>query len=50
MINKNDFTYLDHNFHLFKNRTIQHTYVIILSTSNWGEEIHKLDNYDFKSY
>ncbi len=31
MISKNDFTYMDHNFHLFKNKTIQNTYIIVMS-------------------
>ena len=31
MISKNDFTYIDYNFHLFKNTTIQNTYLIVLS-------------------
>ena len=47
MIAKENFTYIDHNFKLSKNKTIQNTYVIILSTNK------KLDNkkildYDFK--
>jgi len=32
MIAKENFTYIDHNFKLFKNKTIQNTYVIILSS------------------
>ena len=32
MISKEKFTYLDHNFNLYKNVTIQNTYVIILSS------------------
>ncbi len=31
MISKDDFTYMDHNFYLFKNKTIQNTYVIVMS-------------------
>jgi hypothetical protein len=31
MIAKEEFTYIDHNFELYKNKTIQNTYVIILS-------------------
>jgi hypothetical protein len=31
MISKEHFTYMDHNFYLFKNKTIQNTYVIIMS-------------------
>ena len=34
MIPKDKFTYLDHNFHLYKNVTIQHTYILILSNRN----------------
>ena len=34
MIPKNKFTYLDHNFHLYKNVTIQHTYILVISTEN----------------
>lgn len=33
MIPKDKFTYLDHNFHLYKNVTIQHTYILVLSNS-----------------
>ena len=33
MIAKDDFTYIDHNFNLYKNRTIQNTYVIVLSNT-----------------
>lgn len=33
LILKDDFTYLDHNFKLYKNKTIQNTYIIILSTN-----------------
>jgi hypothetical protein len=33
MIAKENFTYIDHNFKLTKNKTIQNTYVIILSTN-----------------
>jgi hypothetical protein len=32
MIPKENFTYIDHNFKLLKNKTIQNTYVIIMST------------------
>ena len=34
MILKENFTYIDHNFKLYKNKTIQNTYIIILSTNN----------------
>jgi hypothetical protein len=48
MISKNDFTYMDHNFYLFKNKTIQNTYVIILSNyeCNYIDIINKYDFYD----
>ena len=48
MIPKEEFTYLDHNFELYKNKTIQNTYVIILS--NKIIDTSYLDNYDFYSY
>ena len=34
MIPKDKFTYLDHNFHLYKNVTIQHTYILVISNTN----------------
>ena len=46
MISKENFTYIDHNFKLFKNKTIQNTYVIILSTDNELDVGH-LMGYDF---
>jgi hypothetical protein len=46
MIPKEKFTYIDHNFELYKNKTIQNTYVIILSNK---EYIKKLDTYDFEN-
>ena len=49
MISKNNFTYIDYNFHLFKNTTIQNTYIIILSNDS-NEYIEKLKNYDFFNY
>ena len=49
MISKNNFTYLDHNFHLFKNSTIQNTYVIVLSNDNTAN-FSKLNEYNFKDY
>jgi predicted aldo/keto reductase-like oxidoreductase len=48
MISKNSFTYVDHNFILFKNKTIQNTYVIILSNDDIS--INLLLNYDFYTY
>ena len=46
MISKENFTYIDHNFKLFKNKTIQNTYVIILSSDN-TINIDCLLNYNF---
>ena len=46
MIPKEKFTYLDHNFVLLKNKTIQNTYVIILSSKNNINPQYLLD-YDF---
>jgi hypothetical protein len=48
MIPKDKFTYVDHNFELYKNKTIQNTYVIILS--NQSQQIDTLNNYDFEHY
>jgi len=45
IINKEHFTYIDHNFQLYKNKTIQHTYFIVLSTAN--EDFNKIDSYNF---
>ena len=49
MISKNDFTYIDYNFYLFKNTTIQNTYIIILSNFK-NNYIDKINNYDFFNY
>ena len=46
MISKDKFTYLDHNFHLYKNVTIQHTYILVLSTSNYNFQ-DVLNKYNF---
>ena len=46
MIPKNEFTYYDHNFKLYKNKTIQNTYMFILSTTDIDSS--KLLSYDFK--
>lgn len=46
MLPKEKFTYVDHNFELYKNKTIQNTYVIILSNSNI--EFEKLEDYNFE--
>lgn len=48
MLSKNDFTYIDHNFHLFKNITIQNTYIIVLSNDN-NDFFDKINKYNFKS-
>ena len=45
MIPKEEFTYIDHNFELYKNKTIQNTYVILLS--NYNIDITFLNNYSF---
>ena len=47
MISKEKFTYIDHNFGLYKNKTIQDTYIIILSNTNINTTI--IDNYNFES-
>jgi len=44
MIPKESFTYIDHNFLLFKNKTIQNTYVVILSNIDVDDCIK---NYNF---
>lgn len=49
MISKNDFTYVDYNFHLYKNTTIQNTYIIVLSNFK-NNYIEKINNYDFYNY
>ena len=49
MISKNDFTYLDHNFYLHKNKTIQNTYIIILANFE-NNFIEKINKYDFFNY
>jgi galactitol-specific phosphotransferase system IIB component len=46
MIPKHNFTYIDHNFELLKNKTIQNTYIIILS--NIEININMIDNYLFE--
>jgi hypothetical protein len=49
MISKEEFTYMDHNFYLFKNKTIQNTYVIVMSNTdcNYIDTINKYDFYNF---
>lgn len=46
LISKEDFTYLDHNFKLYKNKTIQNTYIIMMSTDNLID-FEKINNYNF---
>jgi len=46
MIPKEKFTYIDHNFELYKNKTIQNTYVIILSNSSL--DFDNLEDYKFE--
>ena len=48
MISKENFTYLDHNFKLYKDVTIQNTYVIVLSSDKNNNFIEKIDKYNFK--
>ena len=49
MISKEAFTYYDHNFHLYKNKTIQNTYVIVMSNVECNY-IDTINNYDFFNY
>lgn len=46
LISKDEFTYLDHNFKLYKNKTIQNTYIILLST-DININFSKILNYQF---
>ena len=45
MISKNKFTYIDYNFDLLKNKTIQNTYIIILA--NFNSDINYIHNYNY---
>ena len=47
MIPKEKFTYIDHNFNLYKNRTIQNTYIIVLS--NTMNDFNQIDSYNYES-
>jgi hypothetical protein len=47
MIPKEKFTYVDHNFDLYKNKTIQNTYVIVLS--NTDQKFDFIKTYDFEN-
>ena len=49
MISKNNFTYPDHNFHLFKNSTIQNTYIFVLS-NDLKKDFEKLRDFNFRGY
>ena len=42
---KNKFSYLDHNFELIKNTTIQNSYVFVLA--NYNDNFEKIKKYDF---
>lgn len=46
MVPKEKFTYIDHHFELYKNKTIQNTYVVILSNNSMDFE--NLDEYTFE--
>jgi hypothetical protein len=45
IISKEEFTYIDHNFKLLKNKTIQNTYIILLSSKETNFE--KMNSYNF---
>ena len=45
IISKEEFTYIDHNFKLLKNKTIQNTYVILLSSNE--TDFEKINSYNF---
>ena len=49
MISKNNFTYVDHNFCLYKNTTIQNTYVIVLANYE-NNHYNIIKDYDFFSF
>jgi hypothetical protein len=46
IISKENFTYLDHNFKLYKNKTIQNTYIIMMSTDT-TIDFTPINNYNF---
>jgi len=46
IIPKEDFTYIDHNFKLLKNKTIQNTYIILLSSKEINFEPLNLYNFN----
>jgi hypothetical protein len=45
IISKEEFTYIDHNFKLLKNKTIQNTYIILLSSNE--TDFEKINSYNF---
>lgn len=45
IISKEEFTYIDHNFKLLKNKTIQNTYIILLSSKK--VDFEKINSYNF---
>ncbi len=45
IISKEEFTYIDHNFKLLKNKTIQNTYFILLSSNDISFD--KVNSYNF---
>jgi hypothetical protein len=47
MVPKEKFTYIDHNFILYKNKTIQNTYVIVIS--NYEHNANKLSGYNYET-
>jgi len=46
LVSKDNFTYLDHNFKLYKNKTIQNTYIIMCSNDKFIN-FNKIINYNF---
>ena len=48
MVYKNNFSYLDHNYNIYKDITIQNTYVIVLSSKAENNFLEIINNYCFK--
>jgi hypothetical protein len=48
MIYKDNFTYLDHGYNVYKDVTIQNTYVIVLSSKTGSKYIDIINQYSFK--
>jgi len=46
MIPKEKFTFIDHNFELYKNKTIQNTYLIVLSNTIFDDTLIKSYNFN----